>query len=312
MLKTSVIIPTYNRPKELKDCIHSILKQTIKPNELIIIDDGNVSEPTFEKECREAGINYIYYRKNKPGLTESRNIGIRLTSGDIIFFFDDDTIMAIDYLEKVLQVYRNDQQNVVCGVAGIIINTKSLTFKQRIKRIFNIIFFLSGFREGKVLSSGFTTNFDAKGTLLKKIQEVDFLPGCAMSFRKEIFNEFSFDSEKYLGYGLGEDKDFTYKVSKKYKLIINPEAKLMHLESPKMRLDEFKESKMFLMDRYLFFVRHVRRGWWSWLFFSYAVFGYIMMSIISFIVSPDRNKRAKLRGIFTALKDIIRGNIRVL
>jgi GT2 family glycosyltransferase len=312
MFKISIIIPTYNRPEELKNCIYSLLMQTVKPDELIIVDDGNLPELPIGKECKESGIEYIYYKKDTPGLTESRNIGIKLASGDIIFFFDDDTVMSPDYLEKILQVYTNDQKKLTGGVAGIITNTKPLTFKQRFKRTFQILFLLSGFDEGKVLPSGFTTNFDSRGTLLKKRKEVDFLPGCAMSFRKEIFKEFFFDSERYLNYGLGEDKDFTYQVSKKYKLVINPEAKLMHLESPKMRMDEFKESKMFLMDRYLFFQRHVKKGWWSWLFFYYAVFGHIVISTMSFMISPRKNEKAKLLGILNALQNIVQGNIRVV
>jgi glucosyl-dolichyl phosphate glucuronosyltransferase len=312
MLTSSIIIPTYNRPKELENCIKSLLEQTTRPDELIIIDDGQLSEPPLEKKCRDNGIKYVYQRKDVPGLTKSRNLGIQLASGNIIFFFDDDTIMAPDYIENIMEVYSSDPERHIGGVSGIIANTKPLTSKQRIKRIIQLMFLMSGFREGRVLPSGFTTNFDAKGTLLKEKREVDFLPGCAMSFRSEIFREISFDGERYLNYGLGEDKDFSYQVSKKYKLVINPEAKLMHLESPKMRVDEFRESRMFLLDRYLFFTRHVKKGWWSWIYFFYAIFGYIMMSFFAFLVSPGRDASAKLSGIFSAAKDIISNNVKVV
>jgi glucosyl-dolichyl phosphate glucuronosyltransferase len=312
MLTSSIIIPTYNRPKELENCITSLLEQTTRPYELIIIDDGQLSEPPLEKECRDNGIKYVYHRKDTPGLTKSRNLGVQLASGNIIFFFDDDTIMEPDYIKNIMEVYSSDPGRHIGGVSGIITNTKPLTSKQRIKRIIQLMFLMSGFREGRVLPSGFTTNFDAKGTLLKEKREVDFLPGCAMSFRSEIFREISFDGERYLNYGLGEDKDFSYQVSKKYKLVINPDAKLMHMESPKMRVDEFRESRMFLLDRHLFFTRHVKKGWWTWIFFFYAIFGYIMMSFFSFLISPGRDATAKLRGIFSAAKDIISNNVKVV
>ena len=54
MLKTSVIIPTYNRESDLKNCIRSIIGQTVKPSELIIVDDGNLPAPPFKEECEEA------------------------------------------------------------------------------------------------------------------------------------------------------------------------------------------------------------------------------------------------------------------
>jgi len=84
------------------------------------------------------------------------------------------------------------------------------------------------------------------------------------------------------------------------------------MESPKMRVDEFRESRMFLLDRHLFFTRHVKKGWWTWIFFFYAIFGYIMMSFFSFLISPGRDATAKLRGIFSAAKDIISNNVKVV
>ena len=61
MLKSTAIIPTYNRPAELRNCINSLLEQTVKPDELIVIDDGNLFELPLEKECKNAGIRYVYF-----------------------------------------------------------------------------------------------------------------------------------------------------------------------------------------------------------------------------------------------------------
>jgi hypothetical protein len=105
-------------------------------------------------------------------------------------------------------------------------NIKPLTASQHFRKIVHMIFLTVFSKEGKVLPSGFVTDFGTKGVPLEKVQEVDFFHGYAMSFRRNIFQEFSFDEKKYQRYGLGEDQDFSYRVSKKYKLVVTPRAKL--------------------------------------------------------------------------------------
>lgn len=304
MFKISIIIPTYNRPSALKNCVKSILEQTQKPFELIIVDDGNLNELPHQKKCRDIGINYVYLRKDKPGLTESRNKGIELAKGAIIFFLDDDVMLFPNYIEKILSVYKNDRDNVIGGVGGVITNHKHLKFKDHLRRIFEIFFLISGFSEGIVLPSGFCTNYGDTGLQIKKIKAVDFLSGCGMSFRRKVFHEFVF-TNRYRDYGLGEDKDFSYQVSKKYKLFLNPEAKMLHLESPEMRPDKMEEGRMFIMGRYMFFKQHIKKKRWHWVFFYYALFGYILTKISALLFLPDKKRKLeRLIGVFNAIKDI--------
>jgi len=309
LYKTSIIIPTYNRPRDLEKCIHSVTLQTIKPYELIIVDDGNLTQLPFKAECEDKGIQYIYFKKNIPGLAASRNLGVGLSHGDIIFFLDDDVVLTPNYIEEILKVYHIDANHSVGGVGGVIINHKPLKIRDHIRRLFEIFFLISGLSEGKVLPSGFCANFGSTGRKIRKNSQVDFLSGGVSSFRKEIFGEFRFDNERYLNYGMGEDKDFSYRVSKRYKLIVSPMAKLWHFESQQMRINSLREGKMFILDRYSFFSRYVKKGWWSKVLFSYALLGYILARIFAFIIYPNKMKAQRLIGIFSALKDILKGNI---
>lgn len=304
-LKTSIIIPTYNRPEELQNCIASILKQAKIPDELIIVDDGNLAEYPFRQELEAKGIKCLYLKKETPGLTASRNEGIKSAAGDIIFFFDDDVVLDPCYIEEILKAYQNDRTDEIGGVSGTVTNRTVIGIKDILLWVSEVLFVINGFNEGKVLPSGFCVDYGTTPFRIRKRSMVDFLPGCAMSFRRKVFKEFSFDNIRYLGYGLGEDKDFSFRVSRKYKLIIYPEAKLLHLASLRMRSDKMAMSRKYVISNYIFFANFRKNSWWNLILFSFAVFGYLIIRTFMFFVYPKGENFRRLRGIIAGIRDIL-------
>ena len=100
----SVIIPVYNTDKYIKYCIESILTQTIKNYELILIDDGSIDERG--KICDEYSKRYsnvsFFQQKNK-GVSAARNLGIKKATGEYIVFVDSDDRVEPNYLEILLK-----------------------------------------------------------------------------------------------------------------------------------------------------------------------------------------------------------------
>ena len=94
-MKTSVIICTMNRFDDLIKALHSIFKQSILPDELIIVDDGNLNQDEL-RSLVPGQIELKYTKKDTPGLTRSRNVGIGIASGDVLFFFDDDVLHELN------------------------------------------------------------------------------------------------------------------------------------------------------------------------------------------------------------------------
>ena len=308
MLTSSIIIPTYNRISALSECIESILYQTRFPDELLIIDDGNISELPYKQEIEKAGIKYIYYKKKTPGLTESRNKGIELATGKIILFLDDDVVLYRDYIEEILKIYESDMQGLIGGAGGWPVNAPPLRWWEYLQNIYYIIFLNKGLKEGRVLPSGFCTELAVTEFRLKNMTEVEFLGGAASSYRKKIFDEFSFTA-RYREFAFGEDKDFSHRVSMKYKLIVNPDAKLIHYMSKEMRPDKKKTGYKFVIGKYLLFRNYKKTGWWSYCFFYYALAGYIGMRIIMMVLSMSKNEFKRLQGIFKAINDIWSGEL---
>ena len=87
MKKVSVIVPVYNVEDYVEKCIDSILNQTYKNIELIIIDD-NSTDSSYEKILKYNDKAKIYQNKQNKGLSYTRNLGISKVTGDYVSFID--------------------------------------------------------------------------------------------------------------------------------------------------------------------------------------------------------------------------------
>jgi len=96
--KVSVIIATYNRAYFVSCAIDSVLSQTFKDFELIMVDDGSIDNTSEVLKKYSSSIYYIY-QENK-GRAEARNTGIKVARGNYIAFLDDDDIWLPEKLEK--------------------------------------------------------------------------------------------------------------------------------------------------------------------------------------------------------------------
>ena len=101
----SVIIPTYNRENLLKDTILSVLIQTYKNFELIIVDDYSKDNTKRAVEnFKDSRIIYLRHDKNK-GPAATRNTGIKRAAGDYIFLLDDDDLIVPWALERLVEIH---------------------------------------------------------------------------------------------------------------------------------------------------------------------------------------------------------------
>ena len=105
--KVSIIIPVYNAEKYISKCLDSILNQTEKDFEIIIIDDG--SQDRSLERCKYYGKNEkrvkVFYIKKIQVFQKARNTGIKHSNGDYITFVDID-----DYVDKVYRKILNVQK----------------------------------------------------------------------------------------------------------------------------------------------------------------------------------------------------------
>ncbi len=112
----SIIVPVYNMQSYLKRCINSIINQTYKNMQIIIIDDGSTDESGkicdyFSTMDNRVSVLHGYHR----GTSAARNIGLRYAVGEFIGFVDSDDYIASDMYETMLCYMDNETDVTCCG-----------------------------------------------------------------------------------------------------------------------------------------------------------------------------------------------------
>lgn len=106
-MKTTCLINNYNYANFLPESINSAVNQSVKFDEIIIVDDASTdnSVEVITKLAQETNIRYVLKEKNQ-GQLSSFNEGFLAATGDIIFFLDADDMYEYQYLENALTLYR--------------------------------------------------------------------------------------------------------------------------------------------------------------------------------------------------------------
>ncbi|KQO20420.1 glycosyl transferase family 2 [Flavobacterium sp. Leaf82] len=257
------------RPEPLLALLQSVQKQTLYPDEILIID-GSTNEETkiiLEKNKFD-NLNYFLVSKENRGLTKQRNFGISKTSEniEIVCFLDDDTVLELDYFFETIKTFQNNRD--ITGVGGIAINeykwkpqSQDFVYNKKKYYLFEGYFYKEGTRNvarnylglasnlgsGKMpdFSHGRTSGFPMTG----KTYEVDLLIGMSMAFRKIVVDNIKF-SKFFEGYGLYEDADFSLRALDYGKNVINTKAQLSHFHAPSGRPNQYNYGKMVVRNGY--------------------------------------------------------------
>ena len=115
MCKISIIMPVYNKEKYIKKAIESILNQTFKDWEMLIIDDGSTDDSLAVCRIFEDPRIHVISTENG-GVSHARNIGVDKAQGEYLTFVDGDDYLAADYLENL---YIEPYDMIIGGLKGV-------------------------------------------------------------------------------------------------------------------------------------------------------------------------------------------------
>ncbi len=154
-MNTSVVIPAFNAEKTIKKTIDSLLNQTIKPDEIIIVNDGSTdSTKKIIEEIAKTNNSIKLFNRNNSGISVSRNFGAKNALGELIAFLDSDVIVEKQWLEKIFAELKKDVF-CVCGKYSIELNSSlasdffSFTISSSSFQGYNIAFRKKDFIESK-------------------------------------------------------------------------------------------------------------------------------------------------------------------
>lgn len=133
--KVSIIMPVYNVSRYLRNCLDSIVAQTMEDIELIVVNDGSTDDSLSilkEYEVQYPEWMHVYTTENR-GVSHARNYGIERASGEYLLFVDSDDFVEPEICEKLYEKAAQDNNDVViCRYNDVYENADSdmLTVKQ--------------------------------------------------------------------------------------------------------------------------------------------------------------------------------------
>ncbi len=198
-MKISIYIPCYNSEKTIEKCIKNLKNQSLKPNEIILVNDGSTDKTTeIAKKCKVKIVNH----KTNKGIAEARNTALRASKNNIIAGIDSDTIADKNWLKNLYKTMQKEKAVLVGG--KIVENKKTFTGRWRAKHL----------------------KQDWKN---KKIINPKFIAGNNFLCSKKVFLEIDgYDKKFKTNY---EDVDISQRLKEKnYKIVYEPKAEVKHTQ----------------------------------------------------------------------------------
>ena len=209
--------------------MESIYAQTQLPDELILINDGQdeVPDDVFEKAAFTK-IPLIYKRRTAdPGVAKSRNLGMSLSTSDIMLMMEDDVDLPPDFIESILEIYREDTKGIVAGIGPLLIESDRKTLRAKIWESISI-----ALGQNRWVPRVCAARYVALPKKLQsRLKPVGKLPAGGLSLRSEVIEKFSFD-ENLTGYALMEDREFSFRIGRSCPLFYCSDLQVVHRRDP--------------------------------------------------------------------------------
>ena len=288
----SILIPTKNRHEDLMETLRAIVAQTRPPEEVIIIDQSPTGcEPEAAAIVAASGkpirLNYLWAPEIQ-GLVAARNRGVAEATSDIVFFVDDDITLAPECIAHLVARYLEYPQ--VAGICGVDVSGAEVPWWLVLARR---AYMLGPFQDERSL-----VNKRHQG--LSEPIRARLISGGLMSYRRRIFDEFQFEGRLW-GHRWNSSNDFSYRVSDKYPLLIDPKVCVRH-RKPYGDYTPEEFVRVRVSGTFFFFSRNIKRDFVGW-----ASFIWILVAIFVRSVWRGISARALWRTLWAFFTEVRKG-----
>lgn len=272
----SIFIPTGNRADSLNRVLSSLVKQTFKDFEALIVNykstDG--TDSVIKNYVKRLHIKVIQQRTK--GLSKAANLALKVAKGKIFIRTDDDVVMSSSWLRSIHDTFESDKK--IGGVTGPTVipqsfrkNRDLFIIEERFKngdpawRLIGRLYF-GFFMEGqphKVShwfdSGAFGLGSNFAESKKEKMHEVTNLEACNFSVRTKLLKKIGGFDTFYSGVGEYHEPDAAFKIKELgYRLVFNPKALLNHCPSKQGFFNDRPESYSRMINFIVFYRRHIK------------------------------------------------------
>ncbi len=285
----SAVIPTVGRAEYLTRCLASLAGQTMGVQEVIIVHAGadfETEEVVRDPRWATAGMQVVYHRYGERNAAAQRNFGVAQARGDWLLFLDDDVEFEPEWVEEMMRP--------MLGDAGVAATTGHITNQFLFEpppsfRLYIRLFYrvrpdkMAGRLIGPAIQTGFAS-------IPLEVTPVEWLSGGCAAIRRESFDRVGGFAPYFAGSSPGEDMDLGYRLSRGWKVMFVPSARIHHFQAGGGREKLAHEQYQSMRSRYAILRRAMGRGKFSALL---EVFGWVVFQGISEVLSLRKSIRPR-------------------
>lgn len=204
----SIIVPIYNAEKTIEDCINSIINQSYKNIEIILVDDGSTDNSvSICKKMQSKDNRIIVYSKKNGGVSSARNYGLNVATGEYIGFVDSDDTINSEFIKTAIDNIKNNNADLFC--CNYNEGKKKSKNSKLIKKYINII--KQDYMLLLKIYKGFLWNKIYKKELIEKHtirlnENITMCEDLLFNFQYlKLCNKVSYSFEKNYNYNINED-----------------------------------------------------------------------------------------------------------
>ncbi len=206
MIFISVIIPVYNKDQYIIETVQSVLEQSYRNFELVIIDDGS-TDRTHELINSISDFRIKYHHQKNQGVSAARNKGISLAIGQLLALLDGDDLWEPDYLERIVELTNTFPNESVFSTA--------YSFKEESKAIVKAKYSIKKTQNW----SGIIDDY------FKSSLRDPLLTSSSIVLRHQVFDVVGGFPE---GYNLGEDLDMWCRIALNYNVVFSMNPRVIY------------------------------------------------------------------------------------
>lgn len=234
-----IIVCIHNALDDVKKCLESILRYTVPPYSLILVDDGSdITTRTYLEDFAKSYKAHLIRNDVAKGYTFASNEGLRFSTANYVLLLNSDTILTPEWLDRMIECAESDART---GIVGPLSNTASWQSVPEIET--------GGDWAQNLLPNDMS--IETMGRLIAKYSarlypDIPFLNGFCLMFKRTLINDIGYFDEETFSKGYGEENDYCIRARKSnWNLRVADDVYIFHAQSRSYS----NEKRMELCDR---------------------------------------------------------------